>query len=76
MRLLLIEEDEAVAASVKRVLDADFTVDVAYTGSSGFRMALRGHYTLILMDLMLPGKETWKISEAIRSGRCSSYSIS
>ncbi len=57
MRVLLVEDDEAVAANVRAALTADeHQVDVAGDGELGESMALSGVYDVIVLDRMLPKK--------------------
>jgi two-component system copper resistance phosphate regulon response regulator CusR len=70
VRILLIEDDEVIAAAVKRGLEeARLQVDVAEDGTSGLRMAREGLYGLVVLDLMLPGTNGWAVCEALRSRR-------
>src|SRR5947209_4069340 len=56
MRLLLVEDEKKVADFVARGLRAEtFALDVAYDGSTGWEMASKRQYDLIILDLMLPG---------------------
>lgn len=71
MRLLLIEDDESIRDVVKRGLEEDryYTVDTAADGTTGLRMALEADYTVIILDLMLPGLDGWRVCEELRSRR-------
>lgn len=70
MRLLLVEDDVPNAAIIKRCLEEEhYSVDIARDGVSGLRMALASEYAVILLDLMLPGMDGWKICEALRAER-------
>ena len=56
MRILVIEDDSRVASFIRRGLSADkFPVDVAPDGQSGLELAVSKDYSLIVLDLMLPG---------------------
>jgi two-component system copper resistance phosphate regulon response regulator CusR len=56
MRCLVVEDEQRVADSVARSLRAEhFTVDVAYDGKEGWRLASTYDYDLLILDLMLPG---------------------
>lgn len=56
MRILMVEDDEHVAAAVKRGLEAEgYAVDVALDGTDGHWMATENPYDLIVLDSMLPG---------------------
>jgi DNA-binding response OmpR family regulator len=68
VKLLLVEDDEKVAATVSRGLTAEgFTVDVASTGDDGLWMASEGRFDLILLDLMLPGRNGFAICRDLRA---------
>jgi len=70
VNILVIEDDEVIAELVRMGLEeARFTVDVARDGASGLRMALKGEYALIILDLMLPGRDGWEICAALRARR-------
>jgi DNA-binding response OmpR family regulator len=68
VKLLLIEDDEKIAASVARGLTAEgFTVEVARDGDDGLWMATEGSFDLILLDLMLPGRNGFTICRDLRA---------
>jgi heavy metal response regulator len=67
MRILVIEDDSRVASFIRRGLSADkFLVDVAHDGQSGLELALSKDYSLIILDLMLPGMDGQQILDGIR----------
>ena len=68
MRLLLVEDDDDIAAIVTETLAADgHTVDRAANGNDGLWMAREGSYGLIVLDLLLPGLNGYRICETLRS---------
>ena len=68
MRILLVEDDDAIAEMIAGGLAEDHhTVDVAYDGKAGYRQARDIHYALLVLDLMLPGMDGWQICEALRA---------
>jgi two-component system, OmpR family, copper resistance phosphate regulon response regulator CusR len=70
MRILLIEDDPPIAAVVRRGLEeARFSVDLAADGNTGLEMALIEPYGLIILDLMLPGRDGWSVCETLRGRR-------
>ena len=70
MKILLIEDDIKIATVVKRGLDAEgYTVDVAFDGINGLWMATEGSYDLILLDIMLPGRNGFQICADLRTQR-------
>jgi DNA-binding response OmpR family regulator len=44
-------------------------VEVAADGDTGLQMAREGFYALVILDLMLPGRDGWSICEALRARR-------
>ena len=55
MRLLVVEDDRALAAGLRAGLEAEgFAVDVAGDGVDGLGMARENTYDAVLLDLMLP----------------------
>jgi DNA-binding response OmpR family regulator len=68
VKLLLVEDDEKIAASIARGLGAEgFTVDVASDGDNGLWMANEGRYDLVLLDLMLPGRNGFVVCRELRA---------
>ena len=69
MRVLIVEDEKKVAAAVRRELEAEgFAVDVALTGTDGLWMATEHHYDIIVLDIMLPGLNGYKVCEQLRDG--------
>lgn len=67
VKLLLVEDDKKIAAMVKRGLEAEsFTVDVALDGTNGLWQAIEGTYDLIILDIMLPGRNGYQICADLR----------
>jgi len=67
MRILVIEDDSRVASFIRRGLSADkFPVDVAPDGQSGLELAVSRDYSLIVLDLMLPGMTGQNVLAALR----------
>lgn len=67
MRLLIIEDEENLARSLKKVLQTEgYAVDIALTGDDGYEMAFGEEYDLIILDLGLPGMDGLKIIEELR----------
>ncbi len=67
MKILLIEDEEAIAAVVKKGLErAQYQVTVAADGAAGLEMATQELYSLIVLDLMLPRLDGWGVCRALR----------
>ena len=68
MRILIIEDEEKTANYLRRGLtEHTFAVDVCSNGSDGLRLAERNDYTLIILDVMLPGLDGWEVLRSLRS---------
>jgi len=65
--VLVVEDEEALAASVKRGLEADgFAVDLAHDGVDGLWRAQETAYDVIVLDLMLPGMNGFQVCRRLR----------
>jgi two-component system, OmpR family, copper resistance phosphate regulon response regulator CusR len=71
MKLLLIEDDRKTVTYLRKgIVEAGFTVDVAIRGDDGLHMARTVEYDLIVLDVMLPGRDGWSVFRELReSGR-------
>lgn len=70
MKLLVVEDEEALAAAIVRVLsDEGHAVSWAADGEEGFRAARSGTFDVVLLDVMMPKKDGWQVLEALRSAR-------
>jgi DNA-binding response OmpR family regulator len=66
--ILIIEDDESIAELERDYLEiTGFNSEIARTGTQGLERALNNDYDLILLDVMLPGKDGFKICEEIRA---------
>ena len=67
MRILVVEDEEGIAAFLKQGLEEEaFVVDVADEGKKGLALALSGEYDLLLLDWMLPGMSGIEICSEFR----------
>ncbi|MDW7694722.1 response regulator transcription factor [Flammeovirgaceae bacterium SG7u.111] len=67
MRILIVEDEEGIAAFLKQGLEEEsFAIDVAYEGKKGLALALSGEYDLLLLDWMLPGLSGIEICRQFR----------
>jgi DNA-binding response OmpR family regulator len=68
MRILVVEDETAIADFVQRGLEAEgYAVSCAYDGDEAERQALRDSVDLVVLDLMLPGKDGLSVLRSIRS---------
>ncbi|MPZ26016.1 MAG: response regulator [Micromonosporaceae bacterium] len=68
MRLLVVEDEERLAAALQRGLQGEgFAVDVALTGPAGLDLARHGSYDAVILDVMLPGLSGYRVVRALRA---------
>jgi two-component system OmpR family response regulator len=68
VKVLVVDDEVRLAQSVARGLRAeDFTVDVAHDGISGRDAAMSGAYDAIVLDIMLPGLQGYRVLEELRA---------
>ena len=68
MRLLIVEDERRLALSLARGLTAEgFAVDVVHDGAEGLHRASEGEYDLIVLDIMLPGMNGYRVCGALRA---------
>ncbi|MER5680421.1 MULTISPECIES: response regulator transcription factor [Streptomyces] len=68
MRLLIVEDEKRLATSLARGLTAEgFAVDVVHDGLEGLHLAGQGVYDLVVLDIMLPGMNGYRICAALRA---------
>lgn len=70
VKLLLVDDDATLAAALRRGLTAEgFDVEIAVDGPDGLWRGREGGYDLILLDIMLPGTNGYRVcAELRRSG--------
>jgi len=68
-RILIIEDDPDIARLVQmHLLDIDCEADIAADGNAGIERFKAGNYDLVVLDLMLPGKDGIAVCRELRSG--------
>lgn len=67
MRVLLVEHESDEAQRMAWGLnEAGYTVEVAANGMAALRLVESTEYDLVILDVMLPGLNAWKLQQAIR----------
>jgi DNA-binding response OmpR family regulator len=65
--ILFVEDETAFAVGVMDRLQAEgYRVEWAQTGTAGYAMALAGGFDLVVLDVMLPGKNGFDICRDLR----------
>ena len=67
MKLLLVEDDQNTILYLQKGLgDSGFIVDVAEDGQSALRLTDAREYDLVILDVMLPGRDGWNVCRELR----------
>jgi DNA-binding response OmpR family regulator len=67
MRVLIVEDDRRLAASLRRsLMESRMAVDVAHAGDDGLAAASTTPYDVIVLDLMLPGLDGLEVTRRLR----------
>jgi two-component system OmpR family response regulator len=73
MRVLLVEDDNALADGLQRILkQSGYAVDHADTGELALRASNEEHYDLVVLDISLPGLDGFEVLRQLRRTRGSS----
>jgi DNA-binding response OmpR family regulator len=67
-RILVIEDEPTIAIGLQDDLEAEgYEVEVAGDGNTGAASAAKGGFDLILLDVMLPGRDGFTVCRDLRS---------
>ena len=70
MRILLIEDDQKVSASIaKNLRSRGFAVDTAADGIKGEELSVVHDYDVILLDILMPKQDGWTTCRKIRDAK-------
>lgn len=68
MRILVVEDERKIADALKKGLEAEgYQVTAALSGEEGYFCLTTEEYDLMLLDLMLPGRDGIEILKTVRS---------
>jgi heavy metal response regulator len=71
MRVLVVEDNHRVAGFIiKGLQEEHYSVDHAADGDEAVRLARGGVYDAILLDIMLPGRDGFAVTAALRQNGC------
>ncbi len=66
-KVLIVEDDEDIVETVQYSLELrGFVVDSAYDGLHALRKARKNNYDLMVLDIMLPGKNGYEVSRILK----------
>jgi two-component system, OmpR family, copper resistance phosphate regulon response regulator CusR len=70
MRILLVEDNRRLSDSLRRILqDNGYAVDTAFDGLEGEEAARSSSFDVIILDIMLPGKNGLEVCRELRNHR-------
>ncbi len=71
MKVLVIEDDVKVSAALRRALEAEsYLVETQSDGDAGLWAATEGRHDVIVLDVMLPGKDGYSVCAELRRKGC------
>jgi DNA-binding response OmpR family regulator len=73
MKLLIVEDDKRMAGYLRQgLVEEGYAVDVVYDGEQGLEMAETTTYDLIVLDVILPGKDGTEVCRELRNQKINS----
>jgi two-component system copper resistance phosphate regulon response regulator CusR len=67
MRILIVEDERKAADYLhKGLTECGYVCNVAVRGDDGLHLALTEHFDLVVLDVMLPGRDGWSVLASLR----------
>ena len=67
LRVLLVDDEQDIVDTIKYSLELrGFVVDVAYDGVTALNKAQKNEYAIMILDVMLPGKNGYEVSRILK----------
>lgn len=67
-RILVVDDDKQIVRLIQSYLEKNgYSVLTAFDGDNALRIIRHEHPDLVVLDLMLPGKDGWEITKTIRA---------
>ena len=68
MKILIVEDERLLAGSIEELLrNQGFEAEAVHDGETGLSYARTGVYDLVILDVMMPGKNGYEVAKALRS---------
>ena len=64
--LLIVDDSRLQAAQLKAILEEEYEITVAQTGEEGLRLAKDGNFSLILLDVVMPGMNGFELLKKLQ----------
>lgn len=73
MKILIVDDDKKIADFIKRGLEEEgYEITVVYNGQQAIETALQQHFDLLILDVMLPGKDGLSVVSELRRNNVTS----
>lgn len=70
MRVLIVEDEKRLAEALTEIMrEQHYVVDAVYDGEDGLAYALSVQYDVIVLDVMLPGRNGFDMVRALRANK-------
>ena len=67
-KILIVEDEESIAELERDYLElSGFLVDTEKDGEKGLQRALTSDYDLLILDIMLPGRDGFSVTQELRA---------
>ena len=67
MQILIVEDERNLALALGQIMaEAGYFADTAHNGEDGLRYGMCGLYDVIILDIMLPGKNGFEVVKELR----------
>ena len=67
MRVLVVEDDQEISAALRTGLeDVGYDVHIVRDGDRAIRLLSRAKFSVVLLDLMLPGADGFRVCQSMR----------
>ncbi|MGQ9620341.1 MAG: response regulator transcription factor [Bacteroidales bacterium] len=67
MKILIVEDERKVATFIKKgLIENGFEADMAYDGTTAEKLADQNEYSVIILDIILPGINGFKLCEKLK----------
>lgn len=65
-KILIVDDSILQAAQLKKILDDEYDVTTAHTAEEGLRLASADNYSLILLDVVMPGMDGFTLLKKLQ----------
>lgn len=65
-KILIVDDSALQAAKLKSILEDEYNIAVAQTAEEGLRLACEGEFSLILLDVVMPGMDGFTLLKTLQ----------